>query len=542
MAAVDGAGGSGREENGRRKDGKGQLFDARLSWLGEPGNARLIRSGLRGLEKESLRVDAAGKLSTRPHPAALGSALTHPNLTTDYSEALLEFVTSPEPSARQTLDSLSELHAFVYRRLDGELLWPASMPCLIGANEEIPIAEYGTSNIGRMKHVYRRGLGHRYGRAMQAIAGVHFNFSPPVEFWPAYADFRSAADSSARFRSAELLALARNYRRCAWLVIYLFGASPALGKSFRPGGHEMLEELDAHTWFAPYATSLRMSDLGYRNTTQARLDISLNSPREYIDGLKAAVTTADPRYEAIGLAVDGEYKQLNANILQIENEYYSPIRPKPGKDRFLRPTVALQHDGVEYVEVRTLDLSPADPAGVNEHQLRFLEALLIHCLLQDSPPVGPDEQREIDARDLTVAREGRRPGLMLPRAGRLVPLREWGLELLEGVEAVAALLDEGGPRYSRAVGVQREALEDPDATPSARLLDALKATRTSFYAHALGLARAHREHFMALPLASAREAALDAQALASLVEQRRLELEDAAEPFSAFLERYFAET
>ncbi|HEX5421791.1 MAG TPA: glutamate--cysteine ligase, partial [Gammaproteobacteria bacterium] len=324
------------------------MFEARLSWLGEPGNARLIRSGLRGLEKESLRADSAGRLSLRPHPPALGSALTHPYITTDYSEALLELVTPPVRSTADTVTCLGDLHSFVHRCLDGELLWPASMPCLLGASDDIPIAEYGSSNLGRMKNVYRRGLGHRYGRAMQAIAGIHFNYSPPAELWSAMREHEGALVSEADFRSRELLALARNYRRCAWLVIYLFGASPALDKSFRPEGHEMLEALDGRTWYSPFATSLRMSDLGYRNKTQARLNISLNSPEEYIDGLRAAVTSAEPRYEAIGISVDGEYRQLNANILQIENEYYSSIRPKPGKGNKSRPTVALRHDGVEY--------------------------------------------------------------------------------------------------------------------------------------------------------------------------------------------------
>ena len=512
-----------------------------LDWLREEGNAALIKRGLRGVEKESLRVTAEGALSGGRHPAALGSALTHPYLTTDYSEALLEFVTPPRPSNWQTLQCLCDLHTFVHQRLDGELLWPASMPCIVNANEGIPIADYGTSNIGMMKTVYRRGLGLRYGRAMQAIAGVHFNFSPPLEFWAAYGERLPTSRPAAAFRSAHLMGLARNYRRLAWLVIYLFGASPALCKSFRPEGHDLLAELDRSTWHAPYSTSLRMSDLGYRNTTQARLNISLNSPEEYVAGLTAAVSTIEPRYEAIGVAVDGEYRQLNANILQIENEYYTPIRPKPSKRASDRPTAALRRDGVEYVEVRTLDLNPADPVGMNQNQLRFLETLLLHCLLADSPPIGPDEQREIDRRDLDTAREGRRPGLELPRQGRATPLRAWGLRVLEALHELAELLDDDGEGYVAAVEAQREAIERPDATPSARLLDALTSSGESFFEHMHGLARRHQDYFARLALAPEREAELASIAAASLDEQRRLE-EHESMSFGAFLARYFEET
>ncbi len=181
-----------------------------------------------------MRVDANGRLSHRPHPRALGAALTHPYLTTDYSESLPEFVTAPQHSNWETLQLLCDLHVFVHQRLEGELLWPCSMPCVLDADHEIPIAYYGTSNPGLLKTIYRRGLGYRYGRAMQAIAGVHFNYSPPLGLWPAYREHEGRRDAVEDFRSAELMGLVRNYRRHAWLVSYLFGASPALCKSFKP--------------------------------------------------------------------------------------------------------------------------------------------------------------------------------------------------------------------------------------------------------------------------------------------------------------------
>jgi glutamate--cysteine ligase len=505
------------------------------------GRVALIRNGLRGVEKETLRVGTDGRLSHRPHPTSWGAALTHPYITTDYSEALPELVTPPQRTHWETLQFLCDVHAFIARRLDSELLWPASMPCELPPDDEIPIAYYGPSNLGRMKTVYRNGLGHRYGRAMQAIAGVHFNYSLPAALWPEYRAHERRSEPLQDFRSAELMGLVRNYRRCAWLVTYLFGASPALNRSFRPNGHELLTELDRATWYAPFATSLRMSDLGYQNKTQGRLSIRANSLADYVAGMRSAVTTEEPGYAAIGVAVDGEYRQLNANILQIENEYYSTIRPKPSKASKRRPLAALAHDGIDYVEVRTLDLSAEDPVGMNQSELRFIEALLVYCLLTESPPISADEQVEIDARGLKVAREGRRPGLSFRDGGRERPLRERGLELTEGIRAVAELLDADAQGYVSAVEAAADALREPDRTPSATLLAALRTERASFFEYTLGLARSHTAYFRDFPLTPEREQMLEAAASRSHAEAEALVHHD-SRSFEAFLRDYFAET
>jgi glutamate--cysteine ligase len=514
-------------------------FAARLRWLRQPGNAALIRRGLRGVEKESLRVQRDGRLSHRPHPERLGAALTHPYLTTDYSESLPEFVTPALPSNWETLQILCDLHAWAHRRLDDELLWPASMPCVLNADQAIPIADYGSSNAGLMKTVYRRGLGFRYGRAMQAIAGVHFNYSPPSAFWPALREHEGATEPLAAFRSAGFMALVRNYRRAAWLVTYLFGASPALCKSFRPEGHELLGELDRATWYAPFATSLRMSDLGYRNKTQGRLAISANSLAEYVAGLSAAVTTIEPRYAEIGIVVEGEYRQLNANILQIENEYYSAIRPKPSKSSPHRPILSLATSGVEYVEVRTLDLNPTDPVGINQAEMRFIEALLIFCLLSDSPPIDAVEQREIDRRDLAVAREGRRPGLTVPAGGRERPVAELGAELVAAIGEIAELVDENGEGYVAAIETARAAFRDPAATPSAGVLRDLEREHATFFEYALSLARNHRAYFLELGLSAEQERRFDGLAAQSLENVAALERES-TQSFGDYLRDYFA--
>jgi glutamate--cysteine ligase len=512
--------------------------ESTIRWLQRKENAERVRRGLRGIEKESLRISSDGALARTPHPRAIGAALTHPFLTTDYSEALLEFVTPPHATNWETLQFLCDLHAFVCRRLGEELLWPASMPCIVNRDADVPIADYGRSNAGMLRTIYRRGLGHRYGRTMQAIAGAHFNFSLPDELWAAYRDHDQSALSLAAFKSERLMGLVRNYRRCAWLVVYLFGASPALCKTFRPQPHELLEELDSATWYGPYSTSLRMSDIGYRNSGQARLGISANSLEEYVAGLKAAVTTPDSRYAEIGVIKNGEFRQLNANVLQIENEYYSSVRPKP-RDRSIRTIAALQRDGVEYVEIRTLDLSIADPVGVNQSQMRFLEALLISCLLSASPPISAAEQKEIDARDVRVAREGRRPGLEINVLGHSVGLREAGLAILRGVAETAALLDGDNKDYSGAVTTARTALESPAETPSAKLVKELKGNGASFLEYGLEVAKQHRNYFVSLPIDRANEDVLEAAATRSLTDAAALEAQDDV-PFAEYLGRYSA--
>jgi len=510
-----------------------------LAWLRDGFDREALKAGLRGIEKETLRVDQRGQLSSRRHPVGFGSALSHPYITTDYSEALLELVTPPFPANWQLLQFLCDTHAFIHGKLDDEYLWPMSMPCVVNANESIPIADYGTSNLGLLKTVYRRGLGYRYGRAMQAIAGVHFNYSPPQSFWPAYRSHRRSDMPLDRFRSEVFMGLVRNYRRHAWAVTYLFGASPAFCKSFRPDGHELVEELNSSTWYAPFATSLRMSGLGYRNTSQARLSISANSFEEYLNALTAAVTTVEPAYEPIGIVVDGAYRQLNANLLQIENEYYGSIRPKPAKNG-RRTTAGLRDGGVEYVEIRSLDLNPADPVGVNQMQLRVMETLALYCLLKSSPPIDAHEQEEIDTRDLVVAQEGRRPKLEISFAATRARIAEHGARLCDELIEIAALLDTNGDAYTESIQTCRAAFADSSLTPSARIIEDLRSRGQGFFEYSFEIAKQHHDYFLALGLPPARRADFERLAQESLAETRALEAAT-SESFEEYLRRYAAD-
>lgn len=514
-------------------------FRQRLRWLSENGTATIISGGLRGVEREALRVTPAGHLATTDHPRVLGSALTHSYITTDYSEALLEFVTPAYSTTWETMQFLCDLHQWTSASIGDELLWPASMPCFIGEDDDIPIAQYGNSNVGRMKYIYRLGLGLRYGRRMQTIAGIHYNYSLPASFWPALQDHTGEQAGEDEFRSEAYMGLVRNFRRIGWIVLLLHGSSPAICKSFLPGGHSGLESLDGHTWYAPFGTSLRMSELGYQNSNQARLNISPNSLTDYLEDLTDAIRQPSAEYEALGLKDETGYRQLNTHILQIENEYYSPIRPKRRAMSGERPTLALSRAGVEYVELRSLDINVAHPAGINQSQMRFLESLALYCLFTESPPITASEQEEISARQVRIARRGREPGLTVPRDGREVELRSWAMDIVEGVSAVAELLDDGSGDYRAAVAAEAAKLEDLDACPSAQLLAALKEERASYFDFALGIADRHRRYFAELrPLPDAKRALLEQEAQDSLDRQRALE-EGTSIPFEDYLAAYY---
>lgn len=514
---------------------------ARLEGPARQGQFGRLR---RGIEKEGLRVDRTGRIAATPHSTALGSKLTHPHITTDYSEALLEYITPVYCRPGDAMAFLGDLHRFSYRYLGDELIWPASMPARLDGNDSVPIADYGSSNVGVMKRVYRKGLDVRYGRIMQAIAGVHYNVSLPDDLWSLLRELEGAeATPMNDYRSSRYFGLIRNFRRHSWLLLYLFGASPALDRSFLPHGR-IPDKLQAHareTLVAEHATSLRMSDLGYQNKVQEQLKICFNSLSNYVNTLRHAISTPWPAYQAKGVHEDGEWRQLNANILQIENEYYSDIRPKRVARHDETPSQALEARGVEYIELRCLDLNPLLPLGVDETQIYFLDAFVMWCLLAESPWIPDEECERLDDNRRLVVERGRDPELRLCQGKTPRRLTDWGEEILAEMAGVAELLDlleEGSPHHD-AVLAMRPRLEDPALTPSGQLLARLRETGEEFSDAMLAIAREQAERLAHEPMDPAREALFE-QLVASSHRQQA-DLEDAdLEAFDDFLASYFA--
>jgi glutamate--cysteine ligase len=519
-----------------------RVYERRLAALVNSREQQLIARGRRGLERESLRVTPDGHIAQTSHPRALGSSLTNPHITTDYSEALIELVTPTFNDNEELLQYLGDLHQFVYAQLEDELLWATSMPCVMGGDAAVPIARFGNSYQGRIKYIYRHGLLVRYGGMMQAISGVHFNYSVPEQFWRLYAEICQSRDGGQDFISARYFDLLRNYRRYGWVVSYLFGASPALCRSFMQGRQDReLEPLGTDTLIGAEATSLRMSDIGYRNRSQAAEAVSFNTLEQYLRDLRRAVNQPHPAFEALGVKVDGEYRQLSGNVLQIENEYYSYVRPKRTLRAGERTIHALARAGVEYVEVRTLDNSAFNPVGVNLRKLYFLEAFCLLLLFRASPPIDSNEEEAIDRNHLKVARYGRARGLKLERDGRQMEMRTWAAELLESMQGICELLDATHPQrpYSGTLKEQQAKLEDVDQTPSARLLRDLRESGEGFTALMLRMSRSHKDYMLGFPRNEARWRQFEAEAEESLEAQRSLEAPQRGS-FEDYLAAYLA--
>lgn len=502
-----------------------------------------LRGCRHGIEKESLRTTPDGTLVHTPHPVALGSALTHPSITTDYSEALIELITPVNTSLKGLFDSLDMTHRFVYAQLGDELLWTESMPCRLPADADIPIAWYGTSNVGMLKNVYRRGLAIRYGKAMQCIAGIHYNFSLPSQLWATLqqraGDQRSAQD----YQSDRYMAMIRNFRRYAWLLMYLFGASPAVCATFLQGRDHKLQKLGDNTLYLPYATSLRMSDLGYNNNAQSGLNVCYNTLDSYIHSMQEAIGLPFAAYDRMGTHdSNGQWQQLNTNLLQIENEFYSPIRPKRVTHSGEKPVHALASRGVEYIEVRCMDIDPFVPMGVEPATARFLDSFLLYCALQESPPLTEEGCTETGENFALAVKRGREPGLQLSDSGVSRELTAWGEELLERIGECATLLDgvHQSEAYGESLAAQRAKLVDPALTPSARVLEAIAGHGNSFFRFALEQSKAHQAYFAARPLDEETLAAYQAEAAASLADQAAIEAADTVD-FDSFVASYLSQ-
>ena len=496
---------------------------------------------LKGAEKEGLRVDRNGFIAQTPHPAALGSALTHPCITTDYSESLMELITPVCRSTEEMLTSLRDIHWFVQQHLGDEVLWSASMPCELDGDPSIPIAEYGTSHIGQLKHVYRQGLAVRYGRMMQSIAGAHYNLSLPDSFWKKWQQMLDDGQSLRDFKSDQYFWLIRNFRRRSWLLMLLFGASPALDASFVKNMKHKLAPLGSDSWFGRHTTSLRMGDLGYHNNAQSSLNICFNELTTYTETLDRAIHTDWPEYQKIGTRRGQQFIQLNTSILQIENEYYSAVRPKRTTERGEKPIQALDDRGVEYIEVRCLDLDPFSPLGLNAPQVDFLDLFLLGCLLRDSPLIDDAECERLDDNYKDVINEGRNPELKLTRCDQSTPVMDAAREALDDLQALAEQLDQwqGGTRYREALEVQRNKVEEPSLLPSARVLAAMEDTGQGHRDWTLSLSREHQRALQdAVPDEQVR-ADFERMTRESLDEQRTMEEADQGS-FARFLENYLA--
>ncbi|ABV35940.1 Glutamate--cysteine ligase [Shewanella sediminis HAW-EB3] len=516
-------------------------FNELIGHLSDSEGRNALKGMQRGIEREALRINSSGHLAIDGHPKVLGSALTHPRITTDYSESLLEFITPVFSDINSLLDDLTYTHAFTVQNLDSQRLWPVSMPCYVGDTAAIPIADYGSSNAGQMKRLYRKGLTYRYGAQMQIISGVHFNFSVSDTLWDKLYNLSDTQVSKSDFISESYLGLIRNYRHMVWVLPYLFGASPALCSSFIKDQQTDIEfeKMGKGTLYLPYATSLRMSDLGYTNKEQEQLDISYDSLEQYLEGMNSAINMPSANFEKIGVKVDGEFRQLNANVLQIENEFYSPIRAKRVALDDEKPSEALARAGIEYIEVRALDVNPYSPVGIDASQIRFLDLFLMYCLLNESPTSDSVQENEISNNLNRVVLEGRRPGLELSRNGESVLLSTWMREMFDELKPLASLLDnEGEHLYIDALDRWQSAVIDPDLTISGQIMKELNGSQVDHGCWVKKLAEEYHDILSRYSLPE--EVLLQYQQAASRSLEKQTKIEsESTQNFEEYLADYF---
>jgi glutamate--cysteine ligase len=516
-------------------------FQQRLNIIAQHSNA-LVGFG-RGVEREALRVQSDGKLSEGGHPYAFGSALTHSSITTDYAESLLEFITPVAKDVNQLFDYLNDIHHYAAKHLENdETLWPISMPCYVQGEDKIELAQYGISNTGKMKTAYRQGLKNRYGSMMQIISGVHYNFSLPASFWETWTEIHQSKLTGSDAQSAGYLGLVRNYFRYGWVIPYLFGASPALCKSFLQGKETNLnfKKVGNGTIYLPYATSLRLSDLGYTSSSQSSLNICYNSVDNYIASVRKGLNKKAPEFADLGIKEAGNHVQLNDNILQIENELYASIRPKRVQQTNETPSQALNARGIEYVEIRSLDVNPFCKLGITQEQVNFLDLFLTWCAIKPSAEVSALQSKYFAANLNAIVTEGRNPTLQLEIDGKSKSVAQWGEWLTDELKELAVVLDDCGKeeRYKEAIAHIAPRFSAPELTSSARILDQIIELDSDNGPLALNLSKQYKQELIDQPYQIWSDQYFEAQKVESLKKQKEIEQSDDVD-FDTFLENYF---
>ena len=432
---------------------------------------------LRGIERESLRVTQEGNISQNNHPKNLGSPLTSKDITTDFAEALVELITPTFESAEELFEHLNLLHKFLYSEMGEEILWNFSMPCAFQSEQEIKIAEYGKTNSGMLKHIYRKGLRLRYGSIMQSVSGIHYNFSISNQSWNAL-----SKNPTQDFINNKYLGAIRNIKRNFWFLLERLGASPIAHESYLFNREHSLEEHLEDDLFLPNATSLRMSEVGYQSSIQNELKISYNNLDEFIDAIIKGIKTPVQDFQDMGLFDgNGIPQQISTGILQIENELYDIVRPKRSGPSGSRPATLLKEQGIEYLELRGIDINPFIPEGIDENKIKLLDVYIMHALISDSPEVSDTEIEEIRANQKAMVESGRSKDIKLKRGGVDIPLLELKTVLHDELKQVASAMDEYCPGYSNAVDSEMNI----DILPSERIMNEIKSQNISFQEYGL---------------------------------------------------------
>ena len=483
---------------------------------------------LRGIEKEGLRT-VSRRLSNKSHPKSLGSALTNKYITLDYSECLLEMVTPPLKEVEELIDFLKNLHIFVYDKLNSkQILWASSMPCTIPVDKDIPIANFGSSNIGKMKHIYRYGLGHRYSRKMQSIAGIHYNFSFSDEFWQKYMQEKKISKSLKDVKNSEYFSIIRNILRYSDLLIYLFGCSPIADESFLKKSENKC------------LTSIRMSKFGYTSDKQKQIKIFYDDLHEYNDKLVKFMHKKDKDYQNIGIKNNGQYQQLNDCVLQIEDEYYNIVRPKQSQSKKKTPSQKLNDKGVEYIELRLIDLNVFSPMGISKEQIYFLDIFILFCLSEKSPLISKEELKIIEKNHQRIISSGCEKHFMhIQNNQELICFKEWGKNIFTKLISIAKQIDEVSQttHYSDSINFYHNQFKSSNNLAN-KFKKELKESQLNFVEFVEQKSKQYQKYFLQQEKNSTIQNLLEKEVQTSIEKQQELE-ENFDESFEQFLQQHY---
>ena len=400
-----------------------------------------ILAGSFGIEWESLRAKDDGKLSLTPHPEVFGDKLTNPVVTTDFSESQIEIITPTFDTMEEAFDTFSLLSDLVNSSLPSdEYLWFQSIPCILPYWDQIPIAQY--SEDGEASQKYREDLAKKYGVKKQMISGVHFNFSFDDDVLKKLYKISESSLSYQNFKNEVYLKIARNYLRYCWLIIYLTGCSIGSHKSFSNDCIHLMDAQDNYgSYYSTKGPSFRNASCGYKNLIELY-----------------------PSYDSVDGFVDDVNKFIDEGDLSEAKELYTQIRlkPKDPKD-YLN---SLKNDGIEYIEIRTLDINPFYKCGLVEHDMRFLHLFLIYMLVKDESDYA-DWQKEAKINEENTAERAYDENMRLLKDGEEITLKKWAADI---INEMYGMCDVFGIDERPTLNLMCNRIKDPSLTYGKRLL------------------------------------------------------------------------
>jgi glutamate--cysteine ligase len=243
------------------------------------------------------------------------------------------------------------------------------------------------------------------------------------------------------------------------------------------------------TYSLQYATSLRMSPLGYANNRTGNMDVSFNDLDSYLGDLRRLVSTDHPDY-----LNSVETPQINSKILQIENELYAYVRPKqPLLNNEERHITALKNRGIKYLEVRLIDINPFSPTGVTKQQLYFMRVFITYCLLSESDVFLAGEQDDIRKDNENISLYGRDNKQKVHFRGKSMPIQDAYGFIADGLMAIATVLDsvEQDDNHIKSILHYNRMIQNMTMTPSCQLLAFMEKSNYSFHVASRKLSESH---------------------------------------------------